>query len=276
MRTLMHVLTSTHLGLVWSCPNGYSQLWFCESKSEAHPCSYIPVVISKSGNVNKRVKSAKSCVFAPTEHIRMLPNPIWALLGVFFGRALFLGLPQMAGDGNGIHAGGHSFGRDLAELLPIGVVLVQSFDHLCCNIFRADASQFGDLLGFRAVGVNGPELAAGIAKQHQEVVGFRFLHFLWSQIKRKTKKHLIMVCYALFSQEKYIYTHRYKTYIKYLVFLPFIDFASQAAVSQGVLDDVLVGLGTGLLIKFRSCGNNAQAWDCRQKKILHCSAAMQM
>lgn len=42
--------------------------------------------------------------------------------------------------------------------------------------------------------------------------------------------------------------HNCKTYIKYLVLLPFVDLASQAAVSQGILDDVLVGLGTRLLV----------------------------
>lgn len=137
---------------------------------------------------------------------------------MFLGCPLLLGLPQVAGNGDGVHAGRHGFSRDLAELLPVRVVLVQSFDHLGSNGFWADASQPGDLLCFWAVRVDGPELAPGITEQHKEVIGFRFLHF-----------------------------------IKYLVFLPFVDFASQAAVSQGILDDVLVGFGTRLLVQFGSC-----------------------
>lgn len=41
---------------------------------------------------------------------------------------------------------------------------------------------------------------------------------------------------------------RHHTYINDLVFLPFVDLSGQAAVSQGILDDVLVGFSTGLLI----------------------------
>lgn len=51
-----------------------------------------------------------------------------------------------------------------------------------------------------------------------------------------------------YCKNKYRQPHECKTYIKYLIFLPFVDLASQAAVSQGILDDVLVGLCTGLLI----------------------------
>lgn len=82
---------------------------------------YIPVVIFNSGNAcpfKEKVKSTNSCVPVPMKHVQMLPNHL-ALLGVFFGRPLLLGLPQMAGDGDGVHASGHGFGWDLAELLPI-------------------------------------------------------------------------------------------------------------------------------------------------------------
>lgn len=48
------------------------------------------------------------------------------------------------------------------------------------------------------------------------------------------------------------------TYIKYLVLLSFVDLASQTAVSQSVLDDVLVGLGTWLLVQFGSCGKKTK------------------
>lgn len=131
----------------------------------------------------------------------------------FFGCPLLLGLPQVTGDGDSVHAGGHGFGWDLAELLPVRVVLVQALDHLGRDAPRPDAGQFGDLLSLGAVGVHRPELATGVTEQNQEVIGFGFLHF-----------------------------------IKYLVLLPFVDFASQAAVSQGILDDMLVGLGTRLLV----------------------------
>lgn len=106
-----------------------------------------------------------------------------ALLRVlFFGRHLLLGLPQVTGDGDGIHAGGHGFGWDLAELLPVRVVLVQALDHLGGDAPRPDAGQSGDLLRLGTVGVHGPELASRIPEQHQEVIGFGFLHFL--QTKR--------------------------------------------------------------------------------------------
>ena len=96
----------------------------------------------------------------------------------FLGRPLLLGLPQMTGDGDGVHASGHGFGWDLAELLPVRVVLVQALDHLGGDAPRPDAGQLGDLLRLGAVGVHRPELAPSVAEQHQEVVGFRFLHFL--------------------------------------------------------------------------------------------------
>lgn len=136
----------------------------------------------------------------------------------FLGRRLLLGLPQMAADGDGVHTGGHGFGRDQAELLSVRVVLVQALDHLDRDALRPDSGQFGDFLRLRAVGVHRPELASAVTEQQKEVVGFGLLHF-----------------------------------IKYLVLLPFVDLASQAAVNQGILDDVLVGLGTRLLVEFGSC-----------------------
>jgi hypothetical protein len=39
------------------------------------------------------------------------------------------------------------------------------------------------------------------------------------------------------------------TYIYYLILLSFVDLARQAAVGQGILDDMLVGLSTGLLVE---------------------------
>lgn len=96
----------------------------------------------------------------------MLPGHLVLLSVQFLGRPLLLGLPQMAADGDGVHAGRHGFGWDLAELLPVRVVLVQALDHLGRDAFRADAGQFGDLLRLWAVGVHGPELATGVAEQH--------------------------------------------------------------------------------------------------------------
>lgn len=176
---------------------------------------YIPVVIYNSAPLKKKKgkKSTNSSVFVPEKHVQMVPSHLPLLSVQFFGRPLLLGLPQMAGDGDGVHTGGHGFGWDLAELLPVWVVFVQALNHLSRDALWPDAGQSGDLLRLRAVGVHRPELATSVTEQHQEVVGFRFLHF-----------------------------------IKYLVFLPFVDLASQAAVSQSVLDDVLVGLGTGLLV----------------------------
>jgi len=101
----------------------------------------------------------------------------------FLGRRLLLGLPQMAADGDGVHTGGHGFGRDQAELLSVRVVLVQALDHLDRDALRPDSGQFGDFLRLRAVGVHRPELASAVTEQQKEVVGFGLLHFL-----RETKK----------------------------------------------------------------------------------------
>lgn len=81
---------------------------------------YIPVVIYYSGTVcpfNDEVKSTNLSVFLPEKQI--LPCHLALLSVQFFGRPLLLGLPQVAGDGDGVHAGGHGFGWDLAKLLPV-------------------------------------------------------------------------------------------------------------------------------------------------------------
>lgn len=135
----------------------------------------------------------------------------------FLGCPLLLGLPQVTGDGDGIHARRHGFGWDDAELLPVRVVLVEALDHLGGDGPGPDAGQPGDLLRLWTVGVHGPKLASRIPEQYQEIIGFRFLHF-----------------------------------IKYFVLLALVDPAGQAAVSQGILDDVFVGLCTRLLVEFRS------------------------
>lgn len=124
------------------------------------------------------VKSTNSSVFVPETHVQILPRLLALLRVQFFGRPLLLGLPQVTGDGDGVHTGGHGFGWDQAELLPVRVVLVQALDHLGCDAPRPDAGQPGDLLRLGAVGVHRPELASRVTEQHQEAIGFRFLHFL--------------------------------------------------------------------------------------------------
>lgn len=127
---------------------------------------------------NEKVKSTNSFVIIPEMHVQMLPNHVALLSVQFFGRPLLLGVPHMAGNGDGIHTGGHGFGRDLAELLLVRVVLVQALNHLGRDVLRPNADQPGDLLGLGTVGVHRPELASSVTEQHQEVIGFRFLHFL--------------------------------------------------------------------------------------------------
>lgn len=109
-----------------------------------------------------------------------------SLLGMqLFGRPLLLGLPQVTGDGDGIHAGGHGFGWYLAELLPVRVVFVQALDHLDLDALGPDAGQPGDLLRLWAVGVHRPELASSVPEKHQEVIGSGFLHFLNHTTEKK-------------------------------------------------------------------------------------------
>lgn len=135
---------------------------------------------------NEKVKSTNSSVITPETHVQMLPNHLALLSVQFFGRPLLLGLPQMAGNGDGIHAGGHGFGWDLTELLPVWVVLVQALNHLGRDVPRPNASQLADLLRLRTVGVHRSELASSVSEQQQEVIGFRFLHFLQQMIEKKT------------------------------------------------------------------------------------------
>lgn len=83
---------------------------------------YIPVVILNIWircPLNERVKSRNSSVITPETHVHMLPSRLALLRVQLFGRPLLLGLPQMAGDGDGVNASGHGFGWDLTELLPV-------------------------------------------------------------------------------------------------------------------------------------------------------------
>lgn len=75
------------------------------------------------------------------------------------GRSLFLGLPEVAVDGDGIYIGRHGLGWDVAELLLVRVVLEKALDHLERDGLGSDARQAGDLLSLWTVGVERSELA---------------------------------------------------------------------------------------------------------------------
>lgn len=49
-----------------------------------------------------------------------------------------------------------------------------------------------------------------------------------------------------------------KPYLQNLVLLSLIDFTSQTAVSQSILDDMFVRLGTGLFVQFWTCEKNKE------------------
>lgn len=163
----------------------------------------------------------------------------------FLGRPLLLGLPQVTGDGDGVHAGRHGFGWDHAELFPVRVVLVQALDHLGGDAPGPDAGQPGDLLRLGTVGVHGPKLASRIPEQHQEIIGFRFLHFLQEQTSHMSDGTFQK---RFKNEERAREKRKCITYIKYFVLLALVDPAGQAAVRQGVLDDVFVGFCTRLLV----------------------------
>lgn len=140
-----------------------------------------------------------------------------------FGSAKLLGspwalLPKVAGDGEGVNTHGHGFGRDDSELLAVRAVFVNGLNHLRCDDPGANASEPYHLLIFRIHGVNCSELAAGVSEEDEEVVGCALLHILYN-----------------------------------LVFLWFIDLAGQAAASDSIVDDELVGLKARLLVQLWSC-----------------------
>lgn len=76
------------------------------------------------------------------------------------GRHRSLGLPQMAVNGDRVHAGGQRLSGDVAKLLPVGIVFVKSLDHFLSDGFRAYPSQFIDFFSFWTVSVQRPELTA--------------------------------------------------------------------------------------------------------------------
>lgn len=114
-------------------------------------------------------------------------------------------------NGESVNADRHRFGRDDGELLAVGAVFVESVDHLAADGARPGAFEFDDLLRFRGINVESPELASTITEKDDEVVGLASLDFVQNS-----------------------------------VLLGFIDFSRQTAVSDGVLDDGFVGLCTRL------------------------------
>lgn len=97
-----------------------------------------------------------------------------------------LGLPEVAVNRERIHTDGHGFGWDQVELFPVRAVFVQFVDHFLGDALRPRASQFVDFLRVGVVAVKRPELAAGITKQDDVVVGITLLQFLHQGSKEET------------------------------------------------------------------------------------------
>lgn len=98
-------------------------------------------------------------------------------------------LPKVSGDGEGVNAHGHSFGRDGSELLTVRAVLVNGLYHLGRDDSGPDASKAYHLLSFRVHSVNRSELAAGVSEEDEEVIGCALLHLL--KRRRTNKKQLL-------------------------------------------------------------------------------------
>lgn len=113
------------------------------------------------------------------------------ILGMsLFGGAKLLGssralLPKVTGDGEGVNAHGHGFGRDDCELLAVRAVLVNGLNHLRCDGSGPNASKPHHFLSFWVHGVNCSELAASISEEDEEVVGRALFHFLKKERRNK-------------------------------------------------------------------------------------------
>lgn len=96
-------------------------------------------------------------------------------------------------------------------------LLEEPVEHVLINLTRSRAVQLHNLLWFRVVAVQRPELTASIAEQHQEVLRLRACDLLQHLLLRVT-----------------------------------IDDTREYAVLDRVQDDAPIGLGRGLFIQFRS------------------------
>lgn len=74
-----------------------------------------------SGNVHfyQFLLCRKTVKFPTSSLVRPETQSVSLFRVQFLGRPLLLGLPQVTGDGDGVHAGRHGFGWDHAELLPV-------------------------------------------------------------------------------------------------------------------------------------------------------------
>lgn len=97
-------------------------------------------------------------------------------------------LPQVAGDGEGVHTHAHGFGWDAAKLLPVRAVLVDGLHLRGADCPRADPGQTHQLLGLGVHGVDAPELAAGVTEEDEEVIGWALLHLLELPVARRRKE----------------------------------------------------------------------------------------
>ena len=94
--------------------------------------------------------------------------------------SLALHLPQVVVDGHCVHGDGQGLCGHEAKLLAVAAVLVQLVGHLAGDGARPGAQELDDLLRVGEVTVNPPVLAAAVAQQDQQVVGFALLQLLFS------------------------------------------------------------------------------------------------
>lgn len=105
-------------------------------------------------------------------------------------------------DGESIYADRDRLGGDDVELLAVGAVFVESVDHFAADGAWPRAFELDNLLCFRGIYVQCPELTSTVTEKDYEVVGLAPLYFLQNG-----------------------------------VLLGFIDFSRETAVSDGILDD---------------------------------------
>ncbi len=118
---------------------------------------------------------------------------IWGPKLLWGSRAL--ALPQVVGNGEGIHTHGHGLGGDDRKLLAVRAVLVDWLYHSGTDNARPNTCEPNHLLRLGVHCVNCPELTADVPEQDEEMVCRAFLHFL-SQTRKKYKwtEHSITSC----------------------------------------------------------------------------------